>query len=354
MTVDLGERSYPILVGSGVLSRVTETVRFAPGAVITDVNVDKLHGERLRELPFPAGHKIVLPAGEDTKSVLHWQAILEQLALWKTGRDGGLLAFGGGVVGDVAGFAAATYMRGIPFVQLPTTLLAMVDSSVGGKTGINLAAGKNLAGAFHQPQAVVADMDVLNSLPAREFSSGLAEVVKTAVALDAEFFSWLERHAGRIMDKEAAVLAELVVECCRLKARVVKSDEREAGLRAVLNFGHTLGHGLEKASGYALSHGEAVAWGMRVAMAHSRHVAGLPQASIHRVERLLQAFGLATGALDGIPWGMVWEAMQQDKKNRQGVVHMVLCEQIGRGMLPRPVTEEEMKAAMKEWTDGIR
>ena len=346
----LGERSYPIWVGAGVLDRLPEAMQGLRGLVVTDAHVDGVLGSRVMGLLGKEWGKVVLPPGESTKSALRWAELLEQIAAARLDRNGVLAALGGGVVGDLAGFAAASYMRGIRFVQLPTSLLAMVDSSVGGKTGINLGAGKNLAGAFHQPMAVFADTDTLATLPAREFAAGMAEVVKYGVALDAEFFGWLERNAAAIRARETAALERMVSRCCRIKADVVSKDEREGGLRAVLNFGHTMGHAIEKASGFAgVLHGEGVAMGLVYALELSAELRGFPAAEVRRAIALLRTFELPVAPAPGLAWATLRSAMGVDKKAAGGRVRFVLSENLGRSDLPVAVPEAELQAAWERW-----
>ena len=346
----MGERSYPIWIGAGVLDRLPAAVRGLRGVVVTDSNVAAHHGARVMAALGADWRQIVLLPGESTKSAVRWADLLERLATARLDRHGALVALGGGVVGDLTGFAAATYMRGIRFVQAPTSLLAMVDSSVGGKTGINLAAGKNLAGAFHQPLAVVADTDTLATLPAREFAAGMAEVVKYGVALDAEFFGWLEQKAAAIQAREPAALERLVARCCEIKAAVVSEDERESGRRALLNFGHTLGHAIEKAAGYAgVLHGEAVARGMAYALELAVVRRGFPAADAQRAVALLERFGLSTAPAPQWAWPALRAAMGLDKKAAGGQVRFVLGAELGRADLPEVVPEAELAAAWERW-----
>ena len=352
----MGERSYPIWIGAGVLDRLPAAVRGLRGVVVTDSNVAAHHGARVMAALGADWRQIVLPPGESTKSAVRWADLLERLATARLDRHGALVALGGGVVGDLAGFAAATYMRGIRFVQAPTSLLAMVDSSVGGKTGINLAAGKNLAGAFHQPLAVVADTDTLATLPAREFAAGMAEVVKYGVALDAEFFGWLEQHAAAIQTREPAALERMVARCCEIKAAVVSQDEREGGLRAVLNFGHTLGHAIEKVTGFSgVLHGEAVALGMPFALALSLAAKGFPAQDADRVVALLDKFGLNVARLKpkNLDWRELRAAMGQDKKSAGGAVRFVLCDRLGRCGLPEAIPAEDLDGRLKGWCQDV-
>ena len=356
VNIELGDRSYPIWVGSQVLDRLPEAVRGLRGLVVTDEHVDACHWAKVMGLLGEGWGKIVLPPGESTKSAVHWAALLEQIAATQLDRKGVLVALGGGVVGDLTGFAAATYMRGIRFVQVPTSLLAMVDSSVGGKTGINLSAGKNLAGAFHQPLAVFADTDTLATLPAREFASGMAEVVKYGVALDAEFFDWLERNAAAIQDRDSAALERMVARCCEIKAEVVSKDEREGGLRAVLNFGHTLGHAIEKVTGYSgVLHGEAVALGMPFALSWSLATKGFSSKDAGRVVFLLHQFGLNVAQLKpkGLDWRALRDAMGQDKKSAGGAVRFVLCDRLGHCGLPEAIPTDDLDALLKGWCRDV-
>ena len=272
LNVELGDRAYPIHIGSGLIDRtdiLQPHIRGSLIAIVTNTTVEPLYGERLRLALSPLGIRIetiVLPDGEAHK---HWETlnvIYDRLLAVRADRKTTLIALGGGVVGDMTGFAAATFMRGIPFVQIPTTLLAQVDSSVGGKTGINHPLGKNMIGAFYQPQVVIADTAVLHTLPPRELAAGLAEVIKTAAVADDAFFDWVEMHIAALSACDEPLLAEAVRRSCEVKARVVAADEREGGLRAILNFGHTFGHAIETGMGYgAWLHGEGVGCGMVMA-----------------------------------------------------------------------------------------
>ena len=356
VNISLGVRSYPIWVGAGVLERLPAALQGLRGLVVTDANVNSFHGARVMDLLGSGWGKIVLPPGESSKSAARWAELLEKIAASKLERQGVLVALGGGVVGDLTGFAAASYMRGIRFVQIPTSLLAMVDSSVGGKTGINLAAGKNLAGAFHQPLAVLADTETLATLPAREFAAGMAEVVKYGVALDAQFFGWLEQHAAAIQTREPAALERMVARCCEIKADVVSKDEREGGLRAVLNFGHTLGHAVEKVTGFSgVLHGEAVALGMPFALAFSLAGKGFPAKDADRVVALLDKFGLNVARLKpkNLDWRELRAAIGQDKKSAGGAVRFVLCDRLGRCGLPEAIPAEDLDGRLKGWCQDV-
>ncbi len=337
--VELRERRYPIAVGRGQIEQLGEWWRQTElgrrALVVTDTNVGPLYGPTVRaqlEAIGVATTVATVPAGEASKTIERWAQL--QYAAVEAGLDRSsvMLALGGGVVGDLAGFAAATFLRGIRMVQVPTTLLAMVDSSVGGKTGVDLRCGKNLVGAFHQPSLVVADPDVLRTLPAREYRAGMAEVIKYGVILDAALFETLEAGAARLTDPSWAVLDELIANCCRLKAEVVAADEREGGLRAILNFGHTLGHALEAATGYeGFLHGEAVAIGMAYAAELSVRMAGLSPVERDRLLNVLRAAGLPIRASGlGVEWAHVIAAMSLDKKAADRVPRFVLAEAIGR------------------------
>lgn len=272
---------------------------------------------------------LLLPDGERHKTLATAAAVLDALADLRAGRDASIVALGGGVVGDIAGFAAACYMRGIGFVQVPTTLLAQVDSSVGGKTGVNHREGKNLIGAFHQPRAVLIDTDVLGTLPDRELCAGVAEVIKHAVIADDDFFAWLEAHVGDLLEREPAALAHAIRRSCEIKAAVVAADEREAGQRALLNYGHTFAHAIEHALGYgAWLHGEAVAAGMIMAA----ELSGIEAAQRERLRRLIEAAGLPTAPPDACRSELA-SAMRMDKKNRAGRVNFVLLRRIGEAFV---------------------
>lgn len=336
--VSLRDRSYDIEVGVGNLGRLGE--RLAPLlrgkkiAVVTDPVVDRLYGARIRDSLRNAGFslsQVVVPPGETSKNLRELERVHEELAEARLERSSALVAVGGGVIGDLAGFAAATFLRGIEVVQVPTTLLAQVDSSIGGKTGVNLRAGKNLVGAFHQPRLVLADVETLASLPDREFRAGLAEVVKYGVILSRDLFELLERQAAAIRDLDRDVLAEVVHRCAAAKARVVAEDETEGGLRAILNFGHTLGHALEAVTGYErFLHGEAVAVGMVFAARVSAARRGLPESEVERVAALLEGFGLPTTIMAELDPADLARAVETDKKRREDRVKFVCVEEIGR------------------------
>lgn len=337
--VALGNRGYPILIGEGLLSRLgKECRRLTLGtrcAVITDANVGPLYAAPVINTLKAAGFEPVLitvSAGETAKSLKTVQGCYERLAAHRLERKSFIVALGGGVVGDLAGFVAATYLRGMAFVQVPTTLLAQVDSSVGGKVGVNLKAGKNLVGAFHQPRLVLCDLDTLDTLPAREFKAGLAEVIKYGIIYDAPFFQLLERSLPAVLRRDPKLLGRVVARCCEIKAEVVGQDETETGLRAILNFGHTIGHAIEAISGYGkYLHGEAISIGQVAAARLSSELLGLPVADAQRIARLFANAGLpAQIQLTGRQRERLLTAMRLDKKVSEGEIKFVLAEKIGK------------------------
>ena len=335
--VALSERSYDIEIGRGLLSTASEFVRrpVAPSRaiVITDSNVRSPHAERVAQSLAMGGIPVDLlsvPAGEASKSVAEAERLWNELVRLKADRKSVVVAVGGGVVGDLAGFVTATFARGLSFVQVPTTLLAQVDSSVGGKVGINLPAAKNIVGAFWQPAGVLIDLDVLATLPAREYRSGLAEVVKYGVILDASFFEYLENNVAALNARQPAVLEQVVARSCRLKADVVQQDEREvSGLRAVLNYGHTFCHAIETVTGYGqFLHGEAVAIGMVCASRLAVLLGRIDGSLTDRQAKLLAQLGLAT-SLPSLDHDALLAAMQHDKKTESGRLRFVLPARLG-------------------------
>jgi shikimate kinase / 3-dehydroquinate synthase len=338
LTVSLGERSYPIVIGAGVLNDVSVIRARLPlprAALVTNTTLWPLVGDKLAADLKNAGIDvvpIVLPDGESHKDWTALNAIFDALLEHKCDRKTTLIALGGGVIGDIAGFAAATYQRGVPFVQIPTTLLAQVDSSVGGKTAINHPRGKNMIGAFYQPLAVLADTNTLSTLPAREYQSGLAEVIKYGLILDATFFEWLEQNMDALMRRDARALAYAIKRSCEIKAAVVAGDERETskdGGRALLNLGHTFGHAIETALGYgAWLHGEAVACGMVLALEYSRERGLVAAADVARARALLERARLPVAMPDIAPDVML-EHMARDKKNEGGIIKLILAKRIG-------------------------
>ena len=324
-------------MASGALAlAATDLARTFPDfleVVVSDTRVARLYGRRFVQLLAARGVEAALltfPAGERFKT-RETKALLEDHLLKRgAGRDTVVVALGGGVTGDLAGFLAATWHRGVPLVAIPTSLLAMVDAALGGKTAVDLPGGKNLVGAFHQPVSLWADVRVLRTLPARTFRAGLAEAVKTATVLDAALFRGLEADVSRLVLRDERSIARIVARCLVLKGRVVVSDEREAGRRAVLNFGHTVAHAVEAATDYRVSHGEAVSIGVVAEARLAERVTGLPRTHVHRIETLLAAFGLPVRLPAGIDPKRLVRAMGRDKKTRAGVVRCALPEKIGR------------------------
>jgi len=322
--VALGERSYDITLGADILDTIGALCRelglSGTAAVVTNTTIAPLFYDRVRAAMEAAGYRVVpvlLPDGEGHKNSATLNLIYDALVDASLDRGSFILALGGGVIGDMAGFAAASYLRGIPFVQLPTTLLSQVDSSVGGKTGINHPRGKNLIGAFYQPRAVLIDVATLDTLPEREYLSGLGEIVKYGAVLDGEFFTFLEQNTDLLLFRDKSALIHAVSRSCAIKARVVESDEREGGVRAVLNYGHTLGHAVETLTGYTrYLHGEAVAIGMVQAARISQHFGFCSEADRDRIESLVKALGLPT-ELPSFPARQYQEALSHDKKVRE-------------------------------------
>jgi 3-dehydroquinate synthase len=346
--VQLGARSYPIWIGERLLddaSHWRDSVRGRHVLAVTDSNVAPLYLDKiLAAIDDRKTSRIVFPAGEASKSFDACSAVFDALAEMGASRDATVLALGGGVIGDLAGFAAACWMRGIAFVQMPTTLLAMVDSSVGGKTAVNLPQGKNLVGAFHQPRAVVIDTTTLSTLPDRELRSGISEVVKYGAIGDAEFFAWLETNADALLARDASALAHAIAVSCKQKAGVVARDETEQGERALLNFGHTFGHAFEAVAGYGeILHGEAIAIGMRLAAELAAKLDLAPAADAQRLDALLQRFGLSTAVPSGLDIDAVLAAMRLDKKNVSGRLRLILWRGIGRAEIADGVEEDAIR-----------
>ena len=338
LRVELGSRGYDILIGKGLLpslgQRLKPVCAGARVAVLSNHTVWGLYGARVRESLTDAGlepAEVVIPDGEEHKGLLWMEIIFGEFLKHGLDRTCTIVALGGGVVGDMAGFAAASFMRGIRFVQVPTTLLAQVDSSVGGKTGVNHPLGKNMIGAFWQPSLVLADLATLKTLPEREFLAGISEVIKYGVIWDREFFEFLIDRKDDIMALEPEALTHLVKRSCQIKAEVVSLDEREGGLRAVLNFGHTIAHALETATGYSrLLHGEAVAIGMVHAARLAARVGQMPEADSKRVEDIVKLYGLPHELPRDVEPSALMEAMARDKKSESGEVRFVLPERIGK------------------------
>jgi 3-dehydroquinate synthase len=353
-----GPGAYEIRIESGLADRLPDLIgACCPAhryALITDSTVEALHARSLYERLRADGASVDLlpfPAGEAHKTRDSWAALSDRMLELGMGRDAAVLAVGGGVVGDLAGFVAATYLRGIPYVQIPTTLLAMIDSSVGGKTGVDTIAGKNLIGAFHQPRAVLADPAVLDTLPRRELAAGLAEAVKHGAIADAGYFGWIESRLEPLLARDPDALSQLITRSVEIKAAMVARDERESGPRKTLNFGHTLGHAIEALSGYRLLHGEAISIGM-VGEARAGEAVGVTErGTAARLASVLAAAGLPTGFPDSMTREAVLELTRGDKKARGGAVEYALIRAIGRsddagGRWSRPLEDDRVLEAM--------
>ena len=352
LSVTLGDRSYPIHIGTGLLD---DAKLYAPHvasktvAVITNSVVAPLYLERIQRAIEKAGGRVItilIGDGEQTKAWATLDHVIGALLAARCGRDSVIVALGGGVVGDLAGFAAAIYQRGIPFIQVPTTLLAQVDSSVGGKTAINHARGKNMVGAFHQPQAVIADVATLDSLPDRELRAGIAEVIKHGFILDLQFVGWLEANIAKLLARDRAALGHAVRRSCELKAQVVAADEREADLRAILNFGHTFGHAIEAGVGYGeWLHGEAVATGMVMAAELSVRTGTLRREDADRIAALIARAGLPVQG-PKLPVDRYLELMQVDKKATGGQMRFVLLDGLGRATLRSGIDTRQVRESI--------
>ena len=353
--ISLGERSYPILIGPGLLDDAA-TLRGAIAArnllIVSTETVAPLYMARLQAtLSDRRVATLVLPDGEQFKTLDSMARILDALVVHRMNRDAAVIALGGGVIGDMAGFAAACYQRGIDYVQVPTTLLAQVDSSVGGKTAVNHAHGKNLIGAFHQPRCVVADIRTLATLPEREYRAGLAEVAKYGMICDPGFFDWLESIASALLARQDAEVIHAVRRSCEIKAQVVAADEREQALRAILNFGHTFGHAIETASGYGTwLHGEAVAAGMVIAADLSARLGWLSAADRERAVRLIEKFGLPIAA-PRIGSDRARELMGMDKKVLDGRIRLVLLRSLGRADVVADYSSDALTATLRTHFD---
>jgi 3-dehydroquinate synthase len=352
LKVDVGHSQYLITIGSGLLADRDLLAAQIPGRdvmVVTNTTVARLY---LRPLRAALGERniseCILPDGEQHKTLQTAGWVFDELVGKKMNRDALVLALGGGVVGDIAGFAAACYQRGIGYVQIPTTLLAQVDSSVGGKTGVNHAGGKNLIGAFHQPLAVIADTDTLSTLPDRELSAGLAEVIKYGCIADLEFLDWLDSNMEKLLERDVQALTYAVSRSCELKASIVGEDEREQGRRAILNFGHTFGHAIEAATDFErYLHGEAVALGMVMAADLSRELGLIDAAAKERIDRLLERAGLPTEP-PKVGTARALELMRMDKKVLAGKMRLVLLERLGSAIIVSKYPQRALETTMRE------
>ncbi|MCG8378843.1 MAG: 3-dehydroquinate synthase [Proteobacteria bacterium] len=352
--VDLGDRSYPIYIGGALLSdaelikkHVTSTqVLVVTNETIAPLYLDKFTAH-LKELNFDT---VILPDGEYTKSLESLNLVITHLMEKKYNRTCVLIALGGGVIGDLTGFAAACYQRGVKFIQIPTTLLAQVDSSVGGKTAVNHPLGKNMIGAFHQPTAVFADTSILSSLPDRELSAGLAEVIKYGLIRDKEFFDWLEENINNLKNRDNEALGYAIERSCINKAEVVAEDERESGLRAILNLGHTFGHAIETALSYKeWLHGEAVACGMLMAADLSVRLGMLESINVERIRTLLKQINLPVQVHPDVKLDEMLKNMKVDKKSREGVLYLILLDEIGKAVITSDYTEEALTETINHY-----
>jgi 3-dehydroquinate synthase len=353
--VPLGNRSYDIKIAPGLIDRLGgDCARLKLGArcaIITDTNVGRRYAKAVFNSLATQGFSpslIIVQPGEAAKNLKTVQACYDQLAAHRLERKSFIVALGGGVVGDMAGFLAATYLRGLAFVQAPTTLLAQVDSSVGGKVGVNLKAGKNLVGAFYQPRLVACDLDTLKTLPDREFRAGLAEVIKYGIIYDAKLFAQIERDLPKLLRRDPKTLTAVIARCCEIKAAVVGRDETEGGLRAILNFGHTIGHAIENISGYGkFLHGEAIAIGQVAAAKLSRALLGLPARDVERIENLFRRAGLPLKVrLNSARRQKLLKAMRLDKKVSGGEMKFVLAKRLGRVVWGQRVPETLIHQAL--------
>lgn len=346
--VELGKRSYPILIGADLLTEgrtLSRHMRGRRALVVTNEKVAPLYLDKaLGALGDVSADHLVLADGEQFKTLDTLKLIFDRLLKLKHDRTTTLIALGGGVVGDMTGFAAACYQRGVDFIQVPTTLLAQVDSSVGGKTGVNHPLGKNMIGAFHQPRCVVADTTTLATLPVRQFRAGIAEIIKYGLIADPEFFAWLERNIDAVIGLDQNALVYAIERSCRVKASIVSADEREGGLRAILNFGHTFGHAIETAQAYTgWLHGEAVAAGMVMAARLSARMKWLEDADVRRIVRLLERVGLPVTFPPEMSGSDLIERMSVDKKAMNGIIRLVLLRRIGRADLTADYDSEQLE-----------
>lgn len=350
LTVDLGDRSYPIYIGQDLLqgALLQSHLRGRQIMVVSNETVAPLYLDTLlAQFPDAKVDQVILPDGEQYKDLEHLNLIFDALLEKRHNRTTTLVALGGGVVGDMTGFAAAAYQRGVDFIQVPTTLLSQVDSSVGGKTGVNHALGKNMIGAFHQPVAVLADTRVLSTLPERELSAGLAEVIKYGLIYDAEFFDWLEQNMAVLRQRDSTALAQAIYRSCAIKAEVVAQDERESGIRALLNLGHTFGHAIETAQGYGTwLHGEAVGTGMLMAADLSARLGWLSAEQVARIRAVIEAAGLPLQAPDSMSVEQFLGLMAVDKKVMDGRIRLVLLTAIGRAVVTEEFPPEALKATL--------
>jgi 3-dehydroquinate synthase len=353
LIVDLGERSYPISIGENLLEQselFSSAIAGKKVMIVTNDVVAPLYLQKCREtLKGFQVDEVILPDGEQHKNLATFETILSELLARKHARDTTIVALGGGVIGDMAGFAAACYQRGIAFIQVPTTVLSQVDSSVGGKTAVNHALGKNMIGAFYQPQAVIIDINCLKTLPAREFSAGMAEVIKYGIIYDHAFFTWLEENVAKIKALQADAITYMIKRCCEIKAEVVALDEKEGGIRALLNLGHTFGHAIEAEQGYGnWLHGEAVAVGMILAAETAAQLGLIERAQVERITALIKQFDLPLSSPETMTYANYAEHMQLDKKVLNGKLRLVLPTSIGSSELFDNVSEAILRRVIEQ------
>jgi len=352
--VELGERSYPIYIGRDLLTDSELLCQHLPGSqlvIVSNETIAPLYLDRLRAALGPRDlvTEVILADGEQYKTMTTLNEILDRVMSDRHNRSTTMLALGGGVVGDITGFAAACYQRGVNYVQAPTTLLSQVDSSVGGKTAVNHPQGKNMIGAFHQPRAVFIDINTLQSLPAREFAAGLAEVIKYGLICDAPFYRWLQAHMPKLLAREEAALAEAIERSCACKAEVVAADEREGGLRAILNLGHTFGHAIETAQGYgSWLHGEAVATGMLLAMEMSARRGWIAREEVAGFRQLLQTVQLPVAPPADMTADQFLDLMGRDKKVLDGTLRLILLRDIGEAAIVADASEAELTTLLED------
>jgi 3-dehydroquinate synthase len=354
LQVELGERSYPIYIGENLLAQsdlLIQHIKSKQILIVTNTTVAPLYlNSLLQKLATYQVETVILPDGEQYKTLDYVATIFTALLEKKFSRNATLIALGGGVVGDMGGFAAACYQRGIPFIQIPTTLLAQVDSSVGGKTGVNHILGKNMIGAFYQPQAVIADTVVLDTLDDRQFSAGMAEVIKYGLIADADFFVWLECNLQKLIQRDKEALAYAIEKSCATKARIVAEDEFENGVRATLNLGHTFAHAIETGTGYGeYLHGEAVAIGTCQAADLSRRLGGLDDEDVGRIIEIFKRTGLPVQPPKVMTTERYIELMAVDKKNRDGDIRVIVLEKIGKASLPLNVKRELLEQTLNSY-----
>ncbi|MCG6939167.1 MAG: 3-dehydroquinate synthase [Gammaproteobacteria bacterium] len=351
LTVDLGERSYPIYIDAGLLGQADLLQQHIPGdsaLIVSNETVAPLYLEKVQSMLSGLRHQsVILPDGEKYKNLEILNQIYDALLRNRFDRNTTVIALGGGVVGDMAGFAAASYQRGVHFIQIPTTLLSQVDSSVGGKTGVNHALGKNMIGAFYQPRAVIADTDTLDTLPDRELSAGIAEIIKYGLICNSDFFAWLEQNMQALLERDKKALSYAIEVSCQTKADIVAADEREKGKRALLNLGHTFGHAIENGLGYGeWLHGEAVAAGMCMAAVMSREIGWMSDDDAQRTIRLIEQARLPSKAPATMSTEKFLNLMSVDKKVLNGVIRLVLMKGIGQSLVTSEYKPEDLSKAI--------